>query len=176
MPNYVHGYVLYTRGLEEPMWYIQGGMVAVRTVGLGTRNLELGVPLGSVEHGRWVVGDLWATLSINPNPNRILLLHLLVTFNTDPQSVMVQQVGQQKREGVVGGSVLASIENLSIGVDGSSKGESAVELVDVGLKEWQVLFRMFCGICTSLLIWTGLARQAGPVHFIDLLSTPLQNT
>ena len=39
--------------------------------------------------------------------------------------------------------------------------------MDVGLKEWRVLFCMFCGICTSLLIWTGLARQAGPVRFID---------
>ena len=40
MPNYVHGYVLYTLGLEAPMWYVQGGMVAVRTVGLGTWNSE----------------------------------------------------------------------------------------------------------------------------------------
>ena len=43
MPSYVHGYVLYTLGLEAPMWYIQGGAVAVRTVGLGTRNSELRV-------------------------------------------------------------------------------------------------------------------------------------
>ena len=43
MPNYVHRYVLYTLGLEAPMWYIQGGTVAVRTVGLGTRNSELRV-------------------------------------------------------------------------------------------------------------------------------------
>ena len=43
MPSYVHGYVLYTLGLEAPMWYVQGGTVAVRTVGLGTRNLELRV-------------------------------------------------------------------------------------------------------------------------------------
>ena len=40
LPNYVHGYVLYTMGLEVPMWYVQGGTVAVRTVGLGTRNSE----------------------------------------------------------------------------------------------------------------------------------------
>ena len=59
-----------------------------------TQNSELGVPLGSVEHGGQVVGDLQGTLDINPNPNRILLLHLLVTLNTDPQSVVVQRVGQ----------------------------------------------------------------------------------
>ena len=43
MPSYVHGYVLYTLGLEAPMWYVQGRTVAVHTVGLGTRNSELGV-------------------------------------------------------------------------------------------------------------------------------------
>ena len=37
------GYILYTMGLEAPMWYVQGGTVAVRTVGLGTRNSELRV-------------------------------------------------------------------------------------------------------------------------------------
>ena len=42
LPSYVHGYILYTTGLEAPMWYVQGGTVAVRTVGLGTRNSELG--------------------------------------------------------------------------------------------------------------------------------------
>ena len=42
LPSYVHGYVLYTLGLEAPMWYVQGGTVAVRTVGLGTRNSEFG--------------------------------------------------------------------------------------------------------------------------------------
>ena len=68
--------------------------------------------LGSAEHGGRVAGDLRGTLDINPNPNRILPLHLLVTLNTDPQSVIAQRVGQQKREGVVGGSVLAGIENL----------------------------------------------------------------
>ena len=40
MPNYVHGYVLYTLGLEAPMWYIQGRTVAVCTVGLRTQNSE----------------------------------------------------------------------------------------------------------------------------------------
>ena len=59
-----------------------------------TQNSEPGVPLGSVEHGGQVVGDPQGTLDINPNPNRILLLHLLVTLNTDPQSVVVQWVGQ----------------------------------------------------------------------------------
>ena len=43
LPSYVYGYVLYTLGLEVPMWYVQGRMVAVRTVGLGTRNSELRV-------------------------------------------------------------------------------------------------------------------------------------
>ena len=42
LPSYVHGYVLYTLGLEVPMWYVQGRTVAVRTVGLGTRNSEFG--------------------------------------------------------------------------------------------------------------------------------------
>ena len=42
---------------------------------LGTRSLGLGVPLGSAEHGRWVAGDLWGTLDVDPNPNRILPLH-----------------------------------------------------------------------------------------------------
>ena len=36
------GYILYTTGLEAPMWYVQGGMVAVHTIGLGTRNSEFG--------------------------------------------------------------------------------------------------------------------------------------
>ena len=90
MPNYIHGYVLYTMGLKAPMWYIQGGMVAVCTVGLRTWNSELGVRLGSAEHGRQVVGDLRGTLDINPNPNGILPLHLLVTLNTDPWSVVAQ--------------------------------------------------------------------------------------
>ena len=40
MPNYVHGYVLYTMGLEVPMQYVQGRTVAVCTVGLRTRNSE----------------------------------------------------------------------------------------------------------------------------------------
>ena len=43
LPNYVHRYVLYTLGLEAPMWYIQGRTVAVHTVGLGTWNSELRV-------------------------------------------------------------------------------------------------------------------------------------
>ena len=42
---------------------------------LGTRSSGLGVPLGSVEHGRWVAGDLWATLDVDPNPNGILPSH-----------------------------------------------------------------------------------------------------
>ena len=42
LPSYVHRYVLYTLGLKAPMWYVQGGTVAVCTVGLGTRNSEFG--------------------------------------------------------------------------------------------------------------------------------------
>ena len=64
------------------MWYVQGGTVAVRTIGLGTRNLELGtrssglgVPLGSAEHGGLVAGDLRDTLNVDPNPNGIVPLH-----------------------------------------------------------------------------------------------------
>ena len=41
------GYILYTTGLEAPMWYVQGGMVAVRTVRLGTRNSEFGTQSSS---------------------------------------------------------------------------------------------------------------------------------
>ena len=81
LPSYVHRYVLYTLGLEAPMWYVQGGTVAVRTVGLGTRNSELGtpssglgVPLGSAEHGGRVAGDLRDTLDVDPNPNGIVPL------------------------------------------------------------------------------------------------------
>ena len=95
------------------MWYVQGGTVAVRTVGLGTRTRSsgLGVPLGSAEHGGQVARGLRGTLDIDPNPNGILPLHLLVTLNTDPWSVIAQRAGQQKREGVVGGSVSAGVEN-----------------------------------------------------------------
>ena len=39
-----------------------------------TQNSELGVPLGSAEHGRWVAGDLRGILDIDPNPNGILPL------------------------------------------------------------------------------------------------------
>ena len=115
MPNYVHGYVLYTLGLEAPMWYVQGGMVAVRTVRLGTQNSELRVPLGSAEHGGQVARGLRGTLDIDPNPNGILPLHLRVTLNTDPRSVIAQWAGQRKREGVEGGSVSAGVENLRSG-------------------------------------------------------------
>ena len=41
---------------------------------LGTRSSGLGGPLGSVEHGGRVAGDLWGTLDINPNPNGIVPL------------------------------------------------------------------------------------------------------
>ena len=60
------------------MWYVQGRTVAVRTVGLGTRNSELGVPLGNAEHGGRVAGDLRGTLDVDPNPNGIVPLHRLI--------------------------------------------------------------------------------------------------
>ena len=76
-----------------------------------TQNSELRVHLGNAEHGGQVAGDLWGTLDIDPNPNGILPLHLLVTLNTDPRSVAAQRVRQRKRVGVVGGSVSAGVEN-----------------------------------------------------------------
>ena len=64
------------------MWYVQGRTVAVRTIGLGTRNSELGtpssglgVPLGSAEHGGQVARGLRDTLNVDPNPNGIVPLH-----------------------------------------------------------------------------------------------------
>ena len=51
MPSYIHGYVLYTLGLEAPMWYVQGGTVAVRTVGLGTRDSEFLLVVRSTADG-----------------------------------------------------------------------------------------------------------------------------
>ena len=91
LPSYIHGYILYTLGLEAPMWCVQGGTVAVRTVGLGTRNSELGtpssglgIPLGSAEHGGRVAGDLRGTLNVDPNPNGILPLHRYVGRDGPP--------------------------------------------------------------------------------------------
>ena len=40
-----------------------------------TRNSELGVPLGSAEHGGRVARGLRGTLDVDPNPNGILPLH-----------------------------------------------------------------------------------------------------
>ena len=73
MPNYVHGYVLYTMGLEVPMWYVQGGMVAVCTVGLGTRNSEFISVVQSMVDG--LCETCVALLDIDPNPNGILPLN-----------------------------------------------------------------------------------------------------
>ena len=42
-----------------------------------TRNSELGVPLGSAEHGGQVARGLRGTLDIDPNPNGILPLQRL---------------------------------------------------------------------------------------------------
>ena len=78
---------------------------------LRTQSSGLGVPLGSAEHGGQVAGDLRGTLDVDPNPNRILPLHLLVTLNTDPRSVIEQWARQRKREGVAGGSMSAGVEN-----------------------------------------------------------------
>ena len=70
---------------------------------LGTRSSGLGVPLSSAEHGRRVAGDLQGTLDVDPNPNGILPLHLLVTLNTDPRSVIAQWAGSEReREWWVG--------------------------------------------------------------------------
>ena len=63
---------------------------------LGTRSSGLGVPLGSVEHGGRVARGLRGTLDIDPIPNGILPLHLLVTLNTDPWSVVAQRAGQRR--------------------------------------------------------------------------------
>ena len=63
MPNYVHRYVLYTTGLEAPMWYVQGGTVAVRTVGLGTRDSEfLSVVRSTADGLREARGTLWMSI------------------------------------------------------------------------------------------------------------------
>ena len=60
MPNYVHGYVLYTTGLEAPMWYVQGRMVAVCTIGLGTWNSEFVLVVRSMADGlQETCGALW---------------------------------------------------------------------------------------------------------------------
>ena len=93
------------------MYKVGQWLCAPSDLELGTQSSGLGVPLGSAEHGGWVAGDLQGTLDVNPNPNGILLLHLLVTLNTDPRSVIAQRAGQRKREGVAGGSVSASVEN-----------------------------------------------------------------
>ena len=60
MPNYVHRYVLYTTGLKVPMWYVEGGTVAVCTVGLGTQNSEfISVMWSMVDGLRETCGLLW---------------------------------------------------------------------------------------------------------------------
>ena len=62
LPNYIHGYVLYTMGLKAPMWYIQGRTVAVCTVGLRTQNSELGVRDSEfLSVVRSMVDGLWET-------------------------------------------------------------------------------------------------------------------
>ena len=86
LPNYVHRYVLYTLGLEAPMWTYKAGqwLCAPSDSELGTRSSGLGVPLSSVEHGGRVAGDLRGTLDIDPNPNGILLLHRSQSFPASP--------------------------------------------------------------------------------------------
>ena len=62
MPNYIHGYVLYTTGLEAPIWYVQGRMVAVHTVRLGTQNSEfVSVVRSTVDRLRYE-GPNWTKL------------------------------------------------------------------------------------------------------------------
>jgi hypothetical protein len=70
---------------------------------------------GSLGAGRRVAADLRGNLGINPNRAGNGSVHLLVTLNTDPWSVVEQRVGQRKREGVVGRSMSAGIENPCIG-------------------------------------------------------------
>ena len=114
-------YILW--GSRRPCGTYKAGqrLCAPSDLELGTWSSGLGVPLGSVEHGGRVVGDLRDTLDVDPNPNGILPLHLLVTLNTDPWSVIVQWAGQRKREGVVGGSVSAGIENPRSGRAAAAK-------------------------------------------------------
>ena len=60
---------------------------------LGTRSSGLGVPLGSAEHGGRVAGDLWGTLDVDPNPNRILPLHRDPTvFDISPGQIVMAQL------------------------------------------------------------------------------------
>ena len=74
--------------------YIQGGTVAVRTIGLGTQNSEFGVCLSNAEHGRQVAGDLQATLDVDPNPNQILLLQHDIWF-CDPHQILKSQLARR---------------------------------------------------------------------------------
>ena len=63
MPNYVQGYVLYTTGLEAPMWYVQGGTVAVCTVGLRTQNSEFILVVQSMADRLWeTCRALWISI------------------------------------------------------------------------------------------------------------------
>ena len=60
-----------------------------------TQNSELRVRLGSAEHGGWVVGDLWGTLDINPNPNGILPLQHMQNVVRFKNAVISGVVGVQ---------------------------------------------------------------------------------
>ena len=149
---------------------------------LGTRSSGLGVPLGNAEHGRRVAGDMRGTLDVDPNLNGILPLHLLVTLNTDPRSVVAQQVRQQKREGVAGGSVLTGVENPRSGRQQlACKGVSAAELMDVGLRSGGYL--LVCSafsVCTLLFsyeqTWHGQWGQCvsltSSLHLFKTPGTP----
>ena len=96
------------------MWYVQGGTVAVCTVGLRTQNSEFISVVRSMADGlRETCRVLWISIPTQT-----------VTLNTDPQSVVAQWVGQRKREGVVGGSVWAGVENPSIGAAVACRRES----------------------------------------------------
>jgi hypothetical protein len=56
-------------------------------------------------------------------------------------------------------------------------GEVGGGISEGGAKEWW-LFLLIClaALVCTLLIWTGSAQPAEPVHFIDVLSTAPQNT
>ena len=143
------------------------------------RNLEFRIPLSSAEHGGRVAGDLRGTLDVDPNPNGILPLHLLVTLNTDPRSVTAQRAGQRKREGVAGGSVLTGVENPRSGRQQlACKGVSAAELMDVGLRSGGYL--LVCSafsVCTLLFsyeqTWHGQwGRCVSLTSSLHLFKTP----
>jgi hypothetical protein len=99
-------------------------------------------PSRKADDGGQVAVDLWGTLGFDPNRAGNGSVHLLVTLDTDPRSVMEQRVGWRKREGVVGGSASVSVENLVSGQVAGHwhvEGEGWQRLMKEGLKEGRVL-------------------------------------